>query len=62
MAKNIGGYCEKRTALIKILENLKQDEQYELSGWAKRCYECTGYDYDCINYSGARINLREDKI
>lgn len=60
--KRIGGYCQIRSALVKRLENLQEDEQYELKGRERICiYQCNGYDYNCELYRGEDINLKPDK-
>lgn len=58
-AKQIGGYCEKRTALILILENLDKDSQHPMTRRERDClYSCCGYNYECPDYEGSKINLK----
>jgi len=59
MSKTIGGYCKTRFKLIEVLEDLRQDQQYELSEKEREClYSCDGWAYQKDCYKGEDINLK----
>jgi hypothetical protein len=61
-AKKIGGYCMIRSALVKLLQEIPNGENRNLSRKDRECmYECDGWQYQKECYRGEDINLRGEQ-